>query len=105
MLSEPYGSHYIRWRYQTTSRRRRTIIFCHSFFLAASSNFDIAVGKVRSEFRPLVVLFLLRLTPPVRQRPRSTAADPPLVVLRASSDLSRPGAAAAVQPPCTAWQA
>ena len=52
MLSEPYGSHYIRWRYQTTSRRRRTIIFSHSFFWTASNNFDmLSVGRVPSACR------------------------------------------------------
>jgi hypothetical protein len=62
--------------------------FSHSFFEAASSNSDMG---------PLVVLFVLR--------PTATAATHVLVVLHASSDLSRPGAAAAVQPPCTASQA
>ena len=52
MLSEPYGSHYIRWRYQTTSRRRRTIIFSHSFFWTASNSSDmLSVGRVPSACR------------------------------------------------------
>ena len=52
MLSEPYGSHYIRWRCQTTSRRRRTIIFSHSFFWTASRNSDmLSVGRVPSACR------------------------------------------------------
>ena len=52
MLSEPYGSHYIRWRYQTTSRRRRTIIFSHSSFWTASNSSDmLSVGRVPSACR------------------------------------------------------
>ena len=60
MLSEPYGSHYIRWRYQTTSRRRRTIIFSHSFFSTASSNFDMLSES--PDERAFVVLFVPRPT-------------------------------------------
>ena len=52
MLSEPYGSHYIRLRYQTASRRRRTIIFSHSFFWTASNSSDmLSVGRVPSACR------------------------------------------------------
>ena len=108
MLSEPYGSHYIRWRYQTTSRRRRTIIFSHSFFRAASHNSETC--RESPDDRPLVVLFVHARPPSAVTTSRPPASevhgsDPPLVALHASSDLSRPGAAAAVQPPCTAWQA
>ena len=52
MLSEPYGSHYIRLRYQTASRRRRTIIFSHSFFWTAPNSSDMlsAESSVRLSF-------------------------------------------------------
>ena len=73
----------------------------------SQSSFSAAL-KTKSDMSPLVVLFVLHHPSRGDSRPptsKSTAADPPLVVLHASSDLSRPGAAAAVQPPCTAWQA
>jgi hypothetical protein len=48
---------------------------------------------------------LRRLTPSRPPTAESWSRTHLLVVLHASSDLARPGAAAAVQPPCTAWQA
>jgi hypothetical protein len=63
LMLRAYGSHYIRCKCQTTSGRRRTMSFSHSFFSAASSNSDMLSATVQ-HVRPLVVLFLLRPTPP-----------------------------------------